>query len=225
MIPYRSGLRYVDGLLFGAAYAVLILTVIYQVTGLHGEFRRGFAAEDGPLEWGTVACLLATAVVLMRSSMFLRRKNRRGAALACGVYALLFVFAAGEEISWGQRLFGWEPSYFFLEKNAQQETNLHNLVLGDVALVKTVFGPVLTLTILFYLLVLPTIYERSTRMQRLATRLSIPLADRRHMILALVATLVIAVVHLPLKWESYECVFSLLMLSIVLHPRNADQVK
>jgi hypothetical protein len=69
------------------------------------------------------------------------------------------------------------------------------------------------------------IYERSTRMQRLATRLSIPLADRRHMILALVATLVIAVVHLPLKWESYECVFSLLMLSIVLHPRNADQVK
>ena len=225
MIAHRPGLRYVDGLLFGAAYAVLIFTVIYQVTGMNEEFLRGFAAEDGPLEWGTVACLLATAVVLMRRAMFLRRKNRGGAALACGGYALLFVFAAGEEISWGQRLFGWEPGDFFLEKNAQQETNLHNLVLGDVALVKTVFGPVLTLAILFYLLALPMIYERSNRVQRLATRLAIPLADRRHMILALVATLVIAVVHLPLKWESYECVFSLLILSIVLHPRNADQVK
>ncbi|GAW34423.1 hypothetical protein RA2_01471 [Roseovarius sp. A-2] len=224
MIAHRSGLRYFDGLLFGAAYTVLIFTVIYQVTGLHEEFRRGFAAEDGPLEWVTVAGLLATAIALIRSAMFLRRRNRRGAALACGVYALLFVFAAGEEISWGQRLFGWEPGDFFLEKNAQQETNLHNLVLGDVALVKTVFGPVLTLAILFYLLVLPMIYERSSRVQRLATRLAIPLADRRHMILALVATLVIAVVQLPLKWESYECVFSLLMLSIVLHPHNDEQV-
>jgi len=225
MITYRPGLRYVDGLLFGAAYTVLIFTVIYQVTGLHDEFRRGFAAEDGPLEWGTVARLLATAVVLMRSAMFLRRKNRGGAALACGVYALLFVFAVGEEISWGQRLFGWESGDFFLEKNAQQETNLHNLVLGDVALVKTVFGPVLTLAILFYLLVLPMLNERSTRVQRIVFRLAIPLADRRHMILALIATLVIAAVQLPLKWESYECVFSLLMLAIVLHPRNADQVK
>ncbi|MGX0876621.1 hypothetical protein ACSSV4_001298 [Roseovarius sp. MBR-154] len=225
MIARRSKPHHTDGLLFGAAYTVLIFTVIYQVTGMHEEFRRGFAAEDGPLEWGTVACLLATALVLMRSAMFLRRKNRPGAALAYGVYALLFVFAAGEEISWGQRLFGWEPGDFFLEENAQQETNLHNLVLGDVALVKTVFGPVLTAVILFYLLALPMIHERSSRVQQLATRLAIPLADRRHMILALVATLVIAEVQLPLKWESYEFVYSLLMVSIVLHPRNAGQVE
>lgn len=224
MIAHRPALSYADSLLFGAAYTVLMCTVIYQVAGMHLEFRNGFAAEDGPLEWGTVACFLLTALVLMRSAMFLRRKNRIGAAIACGVYTLLFVFAAGEEISWGQRLFGWEAGDFFREKNAQQETNLHNLVLGDVALVKTVFGPVLTLAILLYLLVLPMIYERSHRVQRIVFRLSIPLADRRHMILALVATLVIAVVQLPMKWESYECVFSLLMLSIVLHPRNADQV-
>jgi hypothetical protein len=42
--------------------------------------------------------------------------------------ALFCVFVAGEEISWGQRLLGFRPPNFFLEKNFQQEANLHNLL-------------------------------------------------------------------------------------------------
>jgi hypothetical protein len=33
----------------------------------------------------------------------------------------------GEEISWGQRIFGWGTPEFLGELNAQNETNLHNL--------------------------------------------------------------------------------------------------
>ena len=39
---------------------------------------------------------------------------------------VLFVMAM-EEISWGQRIFQWETTEFFLENNIQGETNLHNL--------------------------------------------------------------------------------------------------
>lgn len=35
-----------------------------------------------------------------------------------------------EEISWGQRLFGWNSSPFFRENNLQGETNLHNMLTG-----------------------------------------------------------------------------------------------
>jgi hypothetical protein len=52
------------------------------------------------------------------------------------ILSLGFLFVAGEEISWGQRLFGIEAGGVFdgrteipiLEKNVQSETNLHNFV-------------------------------------------------------------------------------------------------
>lgn len=37
------------------------------------------------------------------------------------------LFVAGEEFSWGQRLFGFYPPEFFLGNNFQQELNFHNL--------------------------------------------------------------------------------------------------
>jgi len=219
----RSHLSHADVVLFGLGYATLIFTVAYYVTGLHEAFRMGFATEDGPVEWGTAICLLLSCLVLLRNAWALR--GRGGLAVAMTLlYALAFFFAAGEEISWGYRLFDLEASEFFRENNAQGETNIHNLVVGDVKLVKTVFGGGLSLVILLYLLVLPLVYARVGAVARLADRLAIPVADTRHMILALAATVVIAAVQMMTKWESYEFVFSLLTVSIFLLPRNAEKV-
>jgi hypothetical protein len=219
----RSNLSHADVVLFGLGYATLLFTVIYYVTGLHAEFRAGFAIEDGPVEWGTALCLLLSSLVLTRNALALRGRGALAVAMTA-LYALAFFFAAGEEISWGHRLLDREVPEFFLENNAQGETNIHNLVLGDVKLVKTVFGGGLSLVILLYLLVLPLVYARVGAVARLADRLAVPVADRRHMILALVATLVIVAVQMATKWESYEFVFSLLTVSIFLRPRNADTV-
>src|SRR6056297_2053706 len=220
----RSGLSHADSLLFGAAYTTLVFTVIYYVTGMHEEFRLGFATEYGPVEWGTAICLLFSSIVLIRNAGVLRARRGALAAVLTGIYALAFFFAAGEEISWGYRIFNWEAGEFFLEHNAQQETNLHNLVVGDVKLVKTLFGSALTVAILLYLLILPLLYSRIAFLSRLVDRLAIPVADTRHAVLTLVATIVVASVQLTHKWESYEFVFSLLTISIFLQPRNADRV-
>jgi hypothetical protein len=40
---------------------------------------------------------------------------------------ILFLFVAGEEISWGQRIFNLQTPAFFQDKNIQGELNLHNL--------------------------------------------------------------------------------------------------
>ncbi|SLN29753.1 hypothetical protein PEL8287_01364 [Roseovarius litorisediminis] len=220
----RSGLSNADTLLFGLAYATLIFTVIYYITGLHEAFRMGFATEDGPIEWGTAVCLLLSSMVLIRNARVLWTKRGAAAALITGFYAFLFFFASGEEISWGYRLFHWDANEFFLQNNAQKETNLHNLVVGDVKLVKTVFGSGLTVVILLYLLVMPLVYTRMSLVRGIAKRLAIPVPDTRHMFLALAATIVILAVQMMTKWECYEFVFSLLTLSIFLRPRNADQV-
>lgn len=53
-------------------------------------------------------------------------KNRHFLAMSTAILIALVLFVmAGEELSWGQRIFGWSTSELF-NANAQGETNLHN---------------------------------------------------------------------------------------------------
>lgn len=44
--------------------------------------------------------------------------------------AVAAFYVAGEEISWGQQVFGWASSGYFKANNLQGETNLHNMFTG-----------------------------------------------------------------------------------------------
>lgn len=76
--------------------------------------------EDRAVEWATVWLFLMAGVVGLFKSISQRR-------LFDGLVALFCLFVAGEEFSWGQRLFGYYPAEFFLANNFQQEANVHNL--------------------------------------------------------------------------------------------------
>ncbi len=210
----------VDQLLFGLAYASLFFSVLYYLTGFAQPFAEGFAAEDGPVEWSTALFLLGASGVLVWQAARLAGRRAFGATALVAFYALLFFFAAGEEISWGQRVFGWETTEFFREHNYQRETNLHNLVVGEQQLAKTLFGSVLTVVLLLYLVVLPLLYPRVPVLARLTDTLAVPLPGLRHAGIAFGASLLIAVIDLPRKWEVYEFVFSVIALSIFWAPAN-----
>ncbi|MEQ9261181.1 MAG: hypothetical protein RIG84_19000 [Roseovarius sp.] len=187
-------------------------------------FWKHFAAEDGFIEYGTMLFLFASALLLWVHALSLWGKGRRGAALLTLFYGLLFFMAAGEEVSWGQRIFGWESGEFFQESNKQNETNLHNLVVGNVHLASTLFGSFLTTVLLLYLVVLPLCYGRVSFITRLADRFVVPVPGMRHAVLAVLSSLVIAPMDVYRNWEVYEFVFSLLAFSIFLLPQNREKV-
>ncbi len=87
--------------------------------------------EDGWAEWATVHAFTMAAVFI---GLHLWRGRTQPDApgwlprLGLLSVALFCVFVAGEEISWGQRLLAFEPPEVFLEKNFQQELNVHNLL-------------------------------------------------------------------------------------------------
>ncbi|GEM_PF-208022 len=60
-------------------------------------------------------------------------------------FALFFLFVAGEEISWGQRIFGLETPAFL--DNTQHETNIHNLRMFDSDFILTTLVIVLAVLI------------------------------------------------------------------------------
>lgn len=83
--------------------------------------------EDGLIELlhialGFVGFLLALRLL----HWFWNQKNKLGMAFAV-FSAIVCIYIALEEASYGQHMFGWEADGVFLEVNKQQETNLHNI--------------------------------------------------------------------------------------------------
>lgn len=71
--------------------------------------------------------ILASSFIfaLLSLRLFQRRQARMG--ILCLLIALGTFFVAGEEIAWGQRIFGWSTPDALEAVNVQQETTLHNI--------------------------------------------------------------------------------------------------
>jgi hypothetical protein len=81
--------------------------------------------EDQAVEWASFWSFLVAGCVFVVAA---RRQRRTTGALPWFLLglALFSLFVAMEEISWGQRVFGYRPPDYFLARNYQQELNLHN---------------------------------------------------------------------------------------------------
>jgi hypothetical protein len=88
--------------------------------GLNREFALRLAMEDGFFEYLT-ACLFFVA------SLYFGRIFFRDGNWFFLLFAIVFLVGCGEEISWGQRIFGFEVPETIEARNRQGEFNLHNL--------------------------------------------------------------------------------------------------
>jgi len=88
------------------------------------------AQEDRPLEWASAGLLAAAgalfAFAALRQFLAKARRNWPALVLGGGLAAVLLVMAM-EEISWGQRLFGFATPETLAEMNWQGEFNFHNI--------------------------------------------------------------------------------------------------
>ena len=82
-------------------------------------------AEDGVVEYASAGAWLVATLLCGRA---LRRSPRRARGLLAGWMVLCFV-CMGEEVSWLQRVIGFETPDAVFGRNLQQEVTLHNLPL------------------------------------------------------------------------------------------------
>ena len=183
-------------------------------------FNEVYTLEDGVVETLSVVALLGAAGVCI-TRFFRLRSVRSPLFLACVLgLAAVFVFGAGEELSWGQRILGIESSDFFKTHNAQAETNLHNLVVGGVKINKLVFGTLLALVIVGYVVVLPLLYRKVERVRALTDALAVPVPRLVHLIVYLSAFAIVAGIPSKRHGELLELAGCFLFLLIVLYPAN-----
>lgn len=83
-------------------------------------------SEDGPVEYATFIIYFVTIIFsLLSAKIFFKRGKKRYGFLYFAM-ALVFIFIAMEEISWGQRIINLDLPEFFLE-STQGEMNIHDL--------------------------------------------------------------------------------------------------
>lgn len=86
-------------------------------------------AEDGVVENMTALLLFIAAVIMAVRGVRLSRGDEGDSQTWILLFfaAFLFFILAGEEISWGQRIFSLETGEFMQQYNWQNEVNFHNL--------------------------------------------------------------------------------------------------
>ncbi|MEE9285869.1 MAG: hypothetical protein V3V35_09110 [Dehalococcoidia bacterium] len=103
-------------------FTVLTYCLVTFYWGVHW-----FTGEDGITEWWSVATFAASAVLAIVAAQSLVRLGHHFIAFFYILLALAFLIGGLEEISWGQRIFGWGTPESLAEVNKQNETNLHNI--------------------------------------------------------------------------------------------------
>lgn len=174
--------------------------------------------EDGPVENLTALFLFATSAVCLFRVFKYRKSGRPLWVITTAVLAFLFFFAGGEEISWGQRIFGIESGEFFLEKNKQAETNLHNLIVGGKDLNKLIFSQLIFVVLIIYFVFSRLLVWKVAFLRRLVNNFRVPLPRIKYIVVMLTATLLILSIQLVKESELHELSFALVFFLIFLNP-------
>ncbi|HEX5063703.1 MAG TPA: hypothetical protein VFV99_30200 [Kofleriaceae bacterium] len=129
LVPAHRAARSSPALLTALITTEAIGLVLVGVAVVSARTWSSIAQEDGVIEWATFLAYVFAAGWLL---LVVRKQSPswwfKGATFLLAAFCIV---VAGEEISWGQRLFGFKPPDVFLERNFQQEMNLHNVLMDE----------------------------------------------------------------------------------------------
>lgn len=168
-LPRRAGPGRLEN-----ALMVVYLGIVWGIPALlflDLSFALDLIEEDAILENISVGFYLVA--LGMTLALIARAKGRTLLRVHLGVLALLFLFVAGEEISWGQRIFGIETPEAIGALNVQNEMNFHNMWSTSVA---QYAGLLVCAALLCFL---PLLHRFHARSRRLLDAISFPVAPAR----------------------------------------------
>ncbi len=147
--------------IFAAVAAAMLGSVLIDAT------PYSLTVEDGPFEQFTAYAFFAAGVVGLLACW---RSGRARRTVPLLLMTAFFFVAAGEEISWGQRIWGFASPELVKQYNVQGETNIHNMFgyLADHAFIAGT---------LLYAGLLPLLCARWPALLRLLWRNGVPVGS------------------------------------------------
>lgn len=199
--------------IFAIGFALVYMNVV--------SFEK-YTREDGIVEWLTVLGLLLGSFTCFERAIRLRQSRHWLFLLTSVLFGIVLFFGAGEEISWGQRIFGIESPDYFKEKNLQGETNLHNLVVGGLKVNMWIFSFLLTAVLAIYIIVIPFLYRNKKWVQRFVRSWGIPL-PKLYQIIAFICIFVLSqLIPHGKRAEILEAGTALMLFLMIRFPANPE---
>ena len=209
--------------------ACYTMTLVFLIIGFFVA-RQGqeafmtYLREDGLVENLQVLFLLASFGIAIYKCFHAPESGKSLYFITWIGLAFLFFFAAGEEISWGQRIFSFRTTGFFESNNLQNETNLHNLVIGGVKINKLIFSQLMGVVIVFYFILLRPLAVKVGAIHRLVHLFHIPIPRWNHVIALIISVILCSQYHLMKAAELRELAFTVIMFLVFLYPAPKHQV-
>ncbi len=120
--------RTVSKLIIFCTPIILSILFVFLRVSMGIDAWKKMNTEGGFIEYGTsLAFLLAAIFAFPIGKFFIANQSKILGYLYYLISAGTFVVGM-EEISWGQKLIGFESSEFFQNYNSQEEITLHNLI-------------------------------------------------------------------------------------------------
>jgi hypothetical protein len=153
-----------------------ILAVIFAIiNAAFPEFGAMLVRMDTTNGWQRPAIFVKIVFELVACSVFISTiphfaHHKKWLSTTASILCALVLFVmAGEEISWGQRLFQWETTGFFAENNIQGETNLHNLATQLFQNVLYFGGFILLIVLPFFQRAIAKLFNKTRALKSLIT--------------------------------------------------------
>ena len=182
-----------------------------------------YIKEDGVVEYLTTFFLIFSSLVGIYRIFHYRKMKKPLWILTWALLALLFFFAAGEEISWGQRLTGVQSSEFFLQHNIQGETNIHNLVVDGKNLNIIIFSRLMFLCLFIYFVLSRLLVWKIPFIHNLVEKFNFPLPRIQHIMLMLASNSLVILINITRQSELHELSFGFIFFMIFLNPARISK--
>ena len=198
---------------------MLVLCLIPIIFLFDEELYLLIVREDGVIEYLTASFLLFASIKLFFLFLKIYKKY---SVFNFGLlsYSLVLFFGFGEEISWGQRIFGIQSPSFFSENNFQGEINIHNMMVMGVDLNRWIFTYVLVLIFTFYFLITPIMYYKNKFPKTIVNRFSFLIPIYLYSSIFLITTLIINLNLAEKVSEVWECSFAVTIFFICFNSLN-----
>jgi hypothetical protein len=108
-------------------WAPVVGAVVVAATYARRSVYYWLLAEDHPFEWLQFALVLGGSLLAAATAWRLRREHDTLGALLFALFAVGLFVIAGEEISWGQRVFAFGTPADLASVNNEREFNIHDI--------------------------------------------------------------------------------------------------
>ena len=127
-LPGDEGDEAIAGLAtFGYVFFLLNVLALVTVQNLDLDVYRELIREDALLEDLTAFYFLAAGILLFGAAWMQSMRTMRTPRALLLIGSVVMLFVAGEEVSWGQRIFDYATPDLVARKNRQGEFNVHNI--------------------------------------------------------------------------------------------------